>query len=315
MNIELKSSEPITIHSRNIQGQITQSSEIQYAFNYPIQISPEIEQILPPGPILLDKLMAIQESEKENLLLILPDLYACTSNDRLQIERNLLGKLVSLANDGVITPNEINKLFECCRLQWEQYLSESEFNRKILEVFRPHPSTLPPHEKHITLENAYELAKQSRDKGSRVVTVFGTFDFHDGHSDLFNAARELAGDGIVITFITSDAEAKHTRPNEGTIMGHNERCEVVASHTGVNFYVELPWEGEFRDPTLFDINMKEIHVKLMSDFRLVGGLDDRANLFEDQCRLGMTKLVYRFSERGTNPSSTVYRKKLQNPEV
>lgn len=290
---------------------LIKSSEIRYAFHSSIQTPSwhEVKDQGPPMTMLLSDFFDLQEKAKNKILSIVPDLYAITSDGQDIIEKTLVRDLALLAASGTITFGEIDKLFEYSRLAWGEYWDESEFNYRVHSIFEP-PKIINrhPYEKFLTLDNAYYQAGLCRQDGKRVVAVMGTFDFHDGHADLFEAARELAGGGLVFAFLTSDEEASRTRPGQ-SILKIKQRLEVLSGNQGLDFCIPLPWEKNYDDPLAFDLHMRDLHRLLGAHFRLTGEPDERSNLMEAQCAAAGTRLIYRSNKR-LGGSATEYREKL-----
>jgi cytidyltransferase-like protein len=296
-----------------VLDKLSVSPEIKYAFEYSIQKPQwsEVGSLLPPNVMSMVDFCNLQQRAKEELASILPDLYAIYDPNRESIEKSLFANLTSLATSGVISLQEIEELFKCHQLSWSEYWSESKFNQRIYSLFGPPKEVRhPPYEKYVALEAVYDLANLWRQEGRRVVSVMGTFDFHTGHAEFLDFAREFAGQGLLIALVTSDKEASIARPEEKNILTSRQRLNMVASHHGVDLCAELPWEEEFRNEKLFDLHMKDVHQKLGAHFRYIGELDERTNLIAGQCISAGTRLVYQNEKRAGGLSSTTLRGEL-----
>lgn len=292
-------------------------SEFKHYFNgmgthdYQPELS-AIENFLPPGQLKLADYFEKREIEFNYLKEMLEYLDFADGDVREQLSIPFINRLVANSLSGNISQQEIVSMFKHYRTAWSDYWSDERLEHEMRSVFEPSRSSQMPYNKHISLENAYHQSKHAKNEGLRTVTVMGTFDFHSGHSDLLTAARELAGKGLVIAFITSDKEASAARPGERSILNFNQRCNMVAGHMGVDFCVGLPWDDCYKDAEIFDAHMKELHIGVGAHFRLVGELDQRSEKIRAQCNSAGTILVYRAKDRIGDLSSTELRKKLNS---
>ncbi len=298
-------------------AQLLGDTEFKYYFNgmgsygYQPDLS-AIEDLLLPGQLKLADYFEKREIEFNYLKEMLEYLDFADGEVREQLSIPLINRLAANSLSGNISQQEILKMFEYHRTAWSDYWPDEVLEHKMRSVFEPYRGYQMPYNKHISLENAYFQSELARNEGLRTVIVMGTFDFHSGHSDLLNAARELAGKGLVIAFITSDKEASAARPGEKSILNYNQRCNMVAGHEGVDFCVGLPWDDSYKDVEMFDAHMKELHMGVGAHFRLLGELDERSEKIRAQCNSAGTIMVYRAKDRIGDLSSTGLRQKLQS---
>jgi cytidyltransferase-like protein len=296
-----------------VLNKLSASPEIKYAFEYSIQKPQwsEVGNVLPPYMMSMADFCDLQQRAMDKLTSVLPNLYAIHDSNSELVEKSLFANLTSLATSGVITLQEIEKLFKCHRLSWSEYWPESRFNQEIYSLLGPPKEVCHlPYEKCVALEVAYDQANLWRQEGRRVVIVMGTFDFHTGHAGFLDFAREFVGQGLLIALVTSDKEAMMTRSKEKNILTSRERLNMVASHQSVDLCVKLPWEEEYENEKLFNLHMKDVHQKLGAHFRYIGELDERTVSIAKQCISAGTRLVYQNEKRVGGLSSTTLRGKL-----
>ncbi|MFZ2199627.1 MAG: hypothetical protein WAV40_02475 [Microgenomates group bacterium] len=307
-------------YSRTANLSITRllgDSEFKYYFNgmgtygYQPNLS-SIEDFLPPGQLKLADYFEKREIEFKYLKEMLEYLDFSDRDVREKLSIPFINRLAANSLSGNISQQEILNMFAFYRTAWSDYWPDEVLEHKMRNVFEPSRSYQMPYKKHISLENAYFQSELAKNQGLRTVTVMGTFDFHSGHSELLNAARELAGNGLVTAFITSDEEALVIRTGQNNILNFNQRCDMVAGHVGVDFCVGLPWDDSYKDVEVFDAHMKELHMEVGAHFRLVGELDERSEKIRAQCNSAGTILVYRAKDRIGDLSSTGLRKKLNS---
>jgi len=128
-------------------------------------------------------------------------------------------------------------------------------------------------------------------KQLKTVITYGTFDmFHIGHLRLLQRAKEL-GDTLIVAVSTDEFNALKGKK---TLIGYEQRAEIVANIKGVNMVIpETSWEQK-RD----DI------VKYQADTLVMGS--DWSGKFDDLRSL--CEVVY--LERTENISTTQLKKSL-----
>ncbi len=97
-------------------------------------------------------------------------------------------------------------------------------------------------QKILPLERAYEVVRELKRQGKRVVFTNGCFDLlHPGHTRYLAEARKL-GD-VLLVALNSDQSVRELKGHGRPILPENERAEILAALESVD-YVTI-----FDDPT------------------------------------------------------------------
>ena len=101
-------------------------------------------------------------------------------------------------------------------------------------------------DKIVPLERVYELAKELKRRGQRVVFTNGCFDLlHAGHTRLLEEARKL-GDVLMVA-VNSDRSVRALKGPDRPLQPEIERAEVLAALAAVD-YVTI-----FDDPSVLGV--------------------------------------------------------------
>ncbi len=224
-------------------------------------------------------------------------------------EVNLNGWLYS--SFGIVTDQETeeclkflatNQIFDLVNKKMDANIIKA----LIKELATPLQTQVIPDDKHFKLRTAKEQIRRLKVDGFRTGIAFGGFDLkHKGHEHFLKKAKKLLGKyGQLFVAVDPDFVLTANKGSKRPIVPQKDRIEALSNLAFVDSVIALPTPKYIEG---FDLESyyQKAQTELSPNFRILGEVDDKFNLYAKQCKNAGIGLVYTDYQNETSTTELI----------